>query len=213
MDIRASPQSRGRWRDAVQELDDGLHEALEITESAFNRVISPSLGAPWHRVAEVFSALTFSRLEASVITVNAAVATCGKALRWNVGVWLLQSMPCAALEPNVISFNSSISACERGGNWPRAVHLLRDMAARHIAPTTASFNSSMSTAEKGAQWELALQLFPDLASQDGAERTCLPALSASVPVSQPARKPASGREQCSFSPGFQQPELHQTSYL
>eukprot|EP00434_Breviolum_minutum_P009552 symbB.v1.2.008410.t1/scaffold528.1/size191705/1 len=112
----------------------------------------------WRNALWLFQCMRQVLITPNVITCNAIIASCGKALQWQQSLHVLYetSIPSGA---NLISYNSAMTSCAKGFRWPLTLHLMASMSEGGLVPDLFTYNSSITSCEKALQWQLALELF------------------------------------------------------
>lgn len=64
------------------------------------------------------------QLSCDVISLNAAISSCEKGLRWEVAISLFWMIHIVRVLPDVVSYNAVISSVEKGRQWQLSLTLI-----------------------------------------------------------------------------------------
>ncbi|CAE7244211.1 unnamed protein product [Symbiodinium sp. CCMP2592] len=123
---------------------------------------SRNIWQPWQRAMVLLHTLPSNRLEADIISFNAALGCCEAAAQWRWTSELLSQMLEEVLAPDEMSFRSVISSCEKGGLWQLALFMLATMPFASVQPTSFSYNAAVSACAQASAWQWALVVFAEM---------------------------------------------------
>ena len=93
---------------------------------------------------------------------TSAIAECGRQLRWERSLILLNKLERRRLPCSVKTFGAAMGACATATEWERALCLLEEYDVRRLAPDRAAYNAAIQACGKVASTNQALSLFEEL---------------------------------------------------
>ncbi|CAK9062410.1 unnamed protein product [Durusdinium trenchii] len=150
---------RSEWSLALTLLREAVEQTLQVDQISYNGTIRCS---PWLVALRILDLMEEEMVWPNVISFNAAIAACEKAMQWHQALALLDDMPSRSLQPNSVTYNSAITACDKSQQWQTALHLLGTMPCRDVI----SYNAAISACSRSHQWTQSLQLLKSLEEEE-----------------------------------------------
>lgn len=98
-------------------------------------------------------------LQGSVISINAALSACGRAVAWQSALEMLVNMSSHC---DVVSYNAAIAACTKGMQTDLVLHLMMEMQDFIVKPDQVTFASAIVACKLAAAWQSALSLLQEM---------------------------------------------------
>ncbi|CAE8620409.1 unnamed protein product [Polarella glacialis] len=140
----------------------------------------------WEEVFQLLRPLAACRLQADLVCLNVALASCRQgpvqfSEPWIRACAILDKMQRLGPSPDIISYNAAISSCHACMQPVPAIRLLSGMRHQALQPDAISFNTAVSACERGDRWRSALMLLakskadglaPDIVRCNAAVSAC-----------------------------------------
>ncbi|CAK9043316.1 unnamed protein product [Durusdinium trenchii] len=104
------------------------------------------------------------RVEPTVVTYAAVIASCEAGGRWQLALDFLREIRHRKLQGNLVAFNAAVSACEKASQWTWALQILEDVTSFALQPNVITCSAAISAGEKAAEWAPALSVLEDARS-------------------------------------------------
>ncbi|CAM9351825.1 unnamed protein product, partial [Discosporangium mesarthrocarpum] len=160
----------GKWRKALEVLQEHKQEGKSLTPRVYNTVLRAVGTAGLVRPSVILiNEMRKEGFDVSMYNYGCALHACAKSGAASAALMLLEEMRLDGLQPNEVAYTSAIKACGPGNHWRETLGLLERMEAEGTPPNGHHYNAALSVMGKAGEYRRAMQILVER-DQRGLDR-------------------------------------------